>query len=74
MQLDIEKIYEAQAKTGKTLAELGFAKTTIQNIRKGKNVRPQTVFKFCKALDCEVNDIIKRGGDANDKADTNESH
>lgn len=61
MLIDIEKVYMKQAKTGKTLAELGFAKTTIQNIRKGKRVRPQTVHKFAHALNCDVEDIIKVG-------------
>ena len=61
MLIDIEKVYKEQAKTGKTLAELGFPKTTIQNIRKGKNVRPQTVYKFASALGCDVEDLLKKG-------------
>lgn len=63
MRIDIEKVYKEQAKTGKTLAELGFPKTTIQNIRKGKNVRPQTVYKFAQALGCSVEELIKEGGE-----------
>lgn len=61
MLIDIEKVYKEQAKTGKTLAELGFPKTTIQNIRKGKNVRPQTVYKFASKLGCRVDDLLKEG-------------
>lgn len=62
MKIDLNKFYRMQAVTGKTISELGLAKTTLQNIRQGKNVRPQTVYKFAKALNCEVEDIIEIGG------------
>ena len=64
MKLSIEKVLEAQARTGKTLAQLGLPRTTLQNIRKGANVRPQTVYRFASALGVDVSDIIE-GGEAN---------
>ena len=67
MHIDLAKLELAQAKNGKTLAELGISKETIRNIRRGKNVRPTTVYKFAKALGCEVEDLIVVGGDVNGK-------
>lgn len=63
MQIDINKLKQAQARSGKTLKELGFSRSTMHNIRQGHNVLPTTVYKFATALGCEVTDIIK-GGDA----------
>lgn len=64
MKIDLEKLRMAQARTGKTLAELGLPRTTMQNIRKGSNVRPQTVHRFAVALGCDVTDLLVNGGDA----------
>lgn len=61
MTIDLNKLEIAQAKCGKALNELGIPKETVRNIRKGKSVRPKTVYKFATALGCEVTDIIKDG-------------
>ena len=65
MRIDFQKVIESQARTGKTLAELGIPKTTFANIRKGANVRPQTVYKLAKALGCDVTDLLLKGGEVN---------
>lgn len=62
MKIDVEKLREKQAKTGKTLDDLGFCRNTMTRIRRGGNVRPQTVYKFAQALGCEVEDLLKEGG------------
>lgn len=61
MQIDLEKLSIAQAKSGKDLNELGLSKETLYRVRKGHSVRPKTVHKFATALGCEVTDIIKVG-------------
>lgn len=63
MQIDLNKLDIAQAKCGKALNELGIPSETLRNVKRGKNVRPKTVYKFATALGCEVTDIIKIGGD-----------
>lgn len=61
MKINAQKVLEAQARTGKTLAELGLSRTTLQNIKKGSEVRPQTVYKFAAALGCDVADLLEGG-------------
>ena len=63
MQIDINKLKQAQARSGKTLSELGFSRSTMQNIRRGHNVLPTTVYKFAQALGCSVEELIKEGGE-----------
>lgn len=60
MKIDIEKLRTAQARTGKTLAELNLPRTTLQNIRDGKNVRPKTVHKFAVILGVDVSELLER--------------
>ena len=59
MQLDIDKIKLAQARTGKTLYELGITQQTLTRVRKGSNTRPQTAYKLAAALGVDVADIMK---------------
>ncbi len=58
MLIDNDKLNTAQARSGKSMRELGISKGTLQNIRKEKNVRPQTVHKIAVALGCDVTEII----------------
>ena len=62
MKVNAQKVLELQARTGKTLAELGIPRTTMHNIKRGANVRPQTIYRIASALCCDVTEIIK-GGD-----------
>lgn len=73
MKIDIDKLKREQARSGKTLDDLGFSRSTIQNIRNGHNVLPTTVHKFASALGCTIDDILE-GGESDDKANTNESN
>ncbi len=58
MRIDVKRFELAQAKTGKTLIALGIPRETARNIRDGKNLRPETVGKIAKALECLPEDII----------------
>lgn len=58
MLIDIKKFELAQAKSEKTLVALGIQRETMRNIREGKNLRPETVGKIAKALNCLPEDII----------------
>lgn len=61
MHIDINKLKQAQARSGKTLNELGFSRSTMQNIRRGRNVLPTTVYKYAQALGCTVEALLREG-------------
>lgn len=60
MKIDTEKLEIAQAKCGKDLNKLGIPIETLRNVKRGKNVRPSTVYKLAQALGCDVEDIIRK--------------
>ena len=62
MRLDIEKLHIAQARTGKTLDQLGISRDFLYRARRGAELRPTTIFKLAQALGCDPAEIVK-GGD-----------
>ena len=61
MQLDVNKIKIAQARTGKTLGELGISRNTMRRANRGEDVRPTTLYKLAHALGCDPAEIVKEG-------------
>lgn len=59
LYLDVEKISIAQARTGKTLAELGISENTMYRANKGKPVRPTTLHKIANALGVDPAELVK---------------
>lgn len=63
MKIDYSKLEVAKAKACMTTQEIyhaGFAKGTYNNIRDGKDVKPATVGKLAKILNCDVLEIIEQ--------------
>ena len=58
--IDKNKLSLAMARCGKDYSDLGIPPATIRNVQVGNAVRPKTVYKFAQALNCDVEDIIKR--------------
>ncbi len=61
MKLYFEKFEIAQARTGKTLEQLGISRTLLYRARNGAELRPTTVFKLAQALGCDPAEIVKVG-------------
>ena len=59
MKISIKKFDIAQARAGKTLEELKIPRSTIANIKTGKEVLPTTVHNLAHALRCDVTDLIE---------------
>lgn len=59
MYLDIEKLRLAQARTGKTLEELGISRNTMYRVHKGQRVRPTTLHKLAAALGVDPAELIR---------------
>lgn len=61
LRIDLKKLDIAQARCGKNLNDLPIPSETLRNVKRGKNVRPQTVYKFAQALGCDVTELLKEG-------------
>lgn len=59
MKLDINKILLAQARTGKTMSELGVSRGLIYRIRKGCSVQAITLHKLANALGVDPAELVK---------------
>lgn len=58
MKVNIQRMQAAQARTGKSLTQLGISRSTLQRIRRGDEIRPQTVHKLALALCVDVGELI----------------
>lgn len=64
MKISKSKLDLCRAQKGLKLSELGVSKSVISRINSGLELKPFTVGKIAAALECDVVDIIKNGGDS----------
>lgn len=64
MKVDKEKLYLAMAKACMNISDVAKKASmpipTVKNVVIGRNVRPATLGKVCRALDVEVDEILMR--------------
>lgn len=64
MVIDKRKLDVIRANRQKKLTDLNVSKTTITRINAELDLKPCTIGKIAQALDCDVSELIKIGGDA----------
>lgn len=50
---------EKKVSTYKLIHKCGISNGTLTSMRKGKPIETTTIEKFCKILDCGIEDIVK---------------
>ena len=69
-----DKLWETMEKKGvstyKLREECGIDSKTVRRLRTNENIETKTIDKLCRALDCEVGDIMEF---VSDKADAEKS-
>ena len=65
MKLNYEKFLIAQAKSGKTLKELGINTSTLYSLKQGGNIRPKTLKKMADTLEVDPEYLIVKEGEKN---------
>lgn len=61
--LDMNSFDKMRLRKGQSLRELGIDPNVLTRARKGKPLRASTMVKLADALDCDVEALLKEGGE-----------